>query len=54
MKQAEIDENQEVVEGVVDGVWAGMEFGKQNPLSTLDVFYDGLILSELLTPSEQD
>ena len=53
IEKVEIDENRELVDGIIDDVWPGMKFGKQNPLSSLDVFCGAMILSGLPTPSEQ-
>ena len=52
-KKVEIDENLEVGNGMSEGARSWMKFGKQNPLSCLDVFCGAMILSGLPTPSEQ-
>jgi len=53
MKQVAFDKNQEVFDGIIDATWPGRKFGKQNPLSFLDIFCGALFLSGLPTPSEQ-
>ena len=53
MRKVEIDENRGQVDGTMSDLWPGREFGKQNPLSCLDVFCGVMILSGLPTLSEQ-
>ncbi len=43
MKRVEIDENRGQFDEIIEDVCSGREFGKQNPLSTLDVFCGAMI-----------
>lgn len=53
MKKVEVDENRGQVDGIMSDLWPGRKFGKQNPLSCLDVFCGVMISLGLPTPSEQ-